>query len=107
MGKESNKHYSLLGWILLMASIVTSAIVPSKESDGLQFNGRLLLSTGGDDPTCMPSVVNPDCHYTVTDDGGEGLGSSTTNNFDGGLHSDTGDTGTRTTDAGGDGDAQL
>jgi hypothetical protein len=85
MEKNTVRRFSLLGMVLMGASALTAAIVPSKEADNQTNsvnNGTLRQFSGGDGAvanvlSCVTIIVVANCHKTVT---GEGtLGTGTTN----------------------------
>lgn len=83
MKTQTIKRFSFLGLVLLGASAVTAAIIPSKESDSsLEANGIQIPSTvtANQANTCIPADDVVNCHYTVTAAASDGVGSSSTRN---------------------------
>lgn len=76
MEKQTIKRLSVLSVVLIAASAVTAAIVPSKKSDDSKvlLNGQIEDSTGGNDKTCRLGSGD-NCNYTAT---GENFGQSGT-----------------------------
>lgn len=95
MKKVSVRKLSVLGMVLMAASAVTAAVLPSKASDvkrdGSANNATLISASGvtpggGGVKSCVPDVA-PDvvysCHLTdgtLTGVASEGLGVKTQNN---------------------------
>lgn len=83
MNTTAAKKYSLLGLILVTASAITGAMLPSKGKKNLKSKirfGMLIASTGGfADPhngnTCIKASHGVACDYTVT---GNNSGQSST-----------------------------
>lgn len=78
MKKESMRKYSLLGLVLIGASALTAAVLPTNDIKKDANNGRLVQSNGGD-LTCedQSGGVGP-CTITATNAGaGGGQGSRT------------------------------
>ena len=76
MQKVSAKKISILGLVLMAASAVTAAIIPSKDKDNTTFrlNGSLVDSSGaaGGTLTCKLSADgNGACDYTATGGGAQ------------------------------------
>lgn len=73
MTKVSLRKLSMLGLVLMAASAVTAAIVPSKSKaaklENSEDNGRLLnasgLGTGGGVDSCVFASGAPTCHVTA------------------------------------------
>lgn len=89
MNKQSLKKYSVLGLVLVAASAVTAAVIPSKsksDSKAKRAVGQLVVSTGGAaDPnngnTCINASNGAACDYTATGNGA-GLSSTSRTNSD-------------------------
>lgn len=86
--KLSTRKLSILGFVLLAASAVTAAVIPSKakDSNAKVNNGHLSDSTGasGVENTCREAGINDalDCTYTETglsSTSGAGSNASTSN----------------------------
>ena len=94
MEKKTVRQFSLLGLVLMGASALTAAVVPTKPADvreGSADNGRALQFSANNDAvqaslSCAVQAGTPDCHVTagtlstvaggngtfiVTDDGGQ------------------------------------
>lgn len=90
MKKQTFKKVSILGLVLMAASAVTAAIVPSKsKAEVNNMQNTLVPSTEGDGGTCV-NLPGQTCDWTAT-----GISGTTTA---GGLGTYTGDvTGSATT----------
>lgn len=70
MTVSSIKKYSLLGLVLIAASAVTAAILPSKANVKTDSQGKLVPSTGGagDQLSCVATANPTGCNVSATTD---------------------------------------
>jgi hypothetical protein len=87
MTKSSMQKYSILGLVLLAASAVTAAIVPSKAKEDRM--GKVLASTGGfgNQVTCVDTVHPQVCNVTADTVSTGGVGTSANRFSSTGKHS--------------------